>query len=75
MTVAVRVALFSMSCASVVLSVVAAAARLSRYPSSFDKASEEMESSVVYAEVTALAAPKEGGRAFPAASNCRLRAM
>ena len=69
-TLAVRAALFSMSCASVVFSVVAAAARLSRYPSSFAKVSGVM--GISFDAMAVCADPWYG--AWLAASCWRLRA-
>ncbi len=70
-TLAVRLALFLMSCIKVVLSFIAAAARLSRYPSNHASVSDEIISSAVVlslAVVTVLAAPIVGV-AFPAVNN------
>ena len=69
-TLAEREALFSMSWASVVFSVVAAAARLSRYPSSRSKVSGVMGMSLVVAAM--WAEPWYGD--WVAASCCRFRA-
>jgi hypothetical protein len=70
-TLKVGLALFLMSCVNVVLSFVAATARLSRYPSNRASVSNEIILSAVVlslAVVTALAAPIVGV-AFPAANN------
>ncbi len=77
-TLAVRVAilvvsfaLFLMSCASVVRSLVTAAARLSRYPSSRADVSGAIVGSL--SPVTAFANPVED--VAPAAKICHLQAM
>ncbi len=71
-TLAVSVALFSMSCARVVCLVVAAVARLSRYPSRRAKVSGGMCS--FSPPMAAFAAPT-WSPVCPAASNCRLCAV
>ena len=68
-TFVVRVALFSISCVSVVRSVVAAAARLSRYPSKRANVSGVIAASST--SMTEFAVPVF----LPAANCCHLRVM
>ena len=70
-TFVVSVALVSISCESMVFSVVAAAAKLSRYPSNRANVSCVLTSSSV---VVAFAKPKVGV-VRPDAKSCHLRAM